>query len=88
MWNVRRKYSQVLINLYLGLRFLVKICSDLGIAELKDYQAKLSKVETGAEMIDFFGNDNKKIFDEPIVVPNFQNIKIATKQGKNTLCCF
>ena len=63
---------------------MVRICTDLGMTnESKDYEANLDKLDAGNEFArgDFMGSlGDKKLHDQPIHPPTFQNIKIPSKQ--------
>ncbi|KAJ3304292.1 Intraflagellar transport protein 88 [Kappamyces sp. JEL0829] len=62
------------------LRFLVRISADLGMADIKEYQAKLSRLDTSfpATGSDFMTAERQP--SEEVLRPSFHNIKLATKQ--------
>ena len=39
-----------MINLKLGLKFLVRICTDLGLKDIQEYAQKLMKAEKAKEL--------------------------------------
>lgn len=70
----------------IGLRFLVRICTDLGMtSEGKEYETKLDKLDVGnsfmkSDLTMDYTNPSKKSTDQPVLPPSFQNIRIPVKQ--------
>lgn len=70
-FNTIHKYFSKYIFYNLGLRFLVRLCTDIGLKEVQEYATKLKRLEKMKEIKEQVSHKGQKLLSV-----NFQNVSL------------